>query len=131
MPRWRHRRRPALIVAGAATYQLTYAAAVLLALGTLTSGIDEPCNCSSQAASAIVPIAGPLLYWWKMPEYSRGSPVFWSIWSGVQAAGVGMLIAGLVGHDVMEWRPRYVDATVRVVPAVAPDLGAVSLAATW
>lgn len=138
MPRWVHRRRPALIVAGAATYGLTYAAAVFLGLGTLTPGVvDDMCtsDCRSQAtthaATMVVPIAGPVLYWWKTPDDSRGSPVFWSIWSGVQAVGAGMLIAGLVGHDVMEWRPRYLGATVRVVPAVAPTLGALSLAVTW
>lgn len=129
-----HRRRPALIVAGAATYALSYAAALFLGLGSLTPAVvDDMCSsdCRSQyarhAVTMVVPIAGPVLYWWKTPEYARGSPLFWSIWGGVQAVGVGMLIAGLVGHDVMEWRPRYLGATMRVVP----KLGALSLAVNW
>jgi hypothetical protein len=80
---------------------------------------------------AVVPIAGPLIYWRKSPEYFRGSALWWSIWSGVQAVGADMLIAGLVGHDVVEWRPRYLGARVNVVPVFAPKLGALSLNVTW
>ena len=131
-PRWVHRRRPALIAAGAATFGATYAAAVFLGLAIVASGAAEPCSdCGAHGAAAVVPIAGPLLYWWKTPEDVRGSPVWVSIWSGAQAVGAGTLIAGLVGHDVMEWRPRDLGATLCIVPAVAPRQGAVSLAVTW
>ena len=42
-----------------------------------------------------------------------------------------MLIAGTVGHNVLEWRPRYHGAAVHIVPTIAPKVGAVSLAVTW
>jgi hypothetical protein len=131
MPRWVHRPRPGLIVAGAVTYGATYVTAVLLGLATAASGAAEPCDdCRSVGAAAIVPIAGPLLYWWKTPESSRGSPLWWSIWSGAQAVGAGLLIAGLVGHDVLEGRLPG-GARVNVAPAFTGQLGAVSLNVGW
>ena len=47
------------------------------------------------------------------------------------SVGAGMLIAGLVGHDVLEWRPQYIGATMHLAPVLAPSHGALSLVVSW
>jgi hypothetical protein len=132
MPRWVHRRRPGLIIAGAATYGASYAAAVLLGLGTVGAGAAEECDdCRSRAAVTIIPVAGPLLAWKTAPEYNRGSVYFWAAWSGVQVAGLAMLVVGVIGHDVLEWRPQNGRPRVSLVPAFNGKLGALSLNVSW
>ena len=49
----------------------------------------------------------------------------------MQAAGVAMLTAGVLGHDVVEWRPYDAGPRVNVVPLLGPRSGALSLSATW
>jgi hypothetical protein len=132
IPRWVRRRRPGLIVAGAATFGVSYAAAVLLALGTVGSGVAEECDdCRSQAAVTVIPVAGPLLAWKTAPEQYRGSVVWWAAWSGVQAAGLAMLVAGVVGHDAIEWRPQNGRPVVSLVPTLTGTIGALALNVSW
>jgi hypothetical protein len=131
MPRTVHRPRIGLIVAGAVTYAASYGAALFLGLATVGAGAAEPCDdCGSRAAVTVIPVAGPLLAWKTAPERDRGSAFWWAAWSGVQVAGLAMLVAGLVGHDV-EWRPHNGRPAVSLVPAFTGKLAALSLNVGW
>jgi hypothetical protein len=132
MPHWVHRPRIGLIVAGAVTYAASYAAAVFLGFGILETGVVEPCDdCRSRAAVIVIPVAGPLLTWKTAPEQDRGSAFWWAAWSGAQAAGLVMLVAGVIGHDVLQSRPQNGRPTVSLVPAFTGKVGALSLNVGW
>ena len=133
-----HQQRAGFLTAGGVTFGVSYGAALLA--GFFVTGARNEDNCGlcasdhpveSKPPLILVPVAGPLLAWWQAPESSRGSPVVWVAWSGLQAAGAAMLIAGMVGHDVVEWRPAPEGPRVRVLPAITPELGALSLDVSW
>ena len=133
-----HEQRTGFLAAGGVTFGVGYGAALLAGLVVTSARPEDDCGlCSSQhpqdspAPLVLVPVVGPLLEWWRAPTSSRGSPLVWSAWSGLEAAGAVMLIVGLVGHDVVEWRPVPEGPRVRVVPAVTPQSGALSLDVSW
>jgi len=130
-----HQERKGLLVAGGVTFGVSYGLAVLLGLFTTGGGggleRDNETVRDGRFPVIIVPVAGPMLEWWRAPASSRGSPMVWAAWSATQAAGAAMLVAGFVGHDVVEWRPVPEGPRVRVVPAVTPQSGALSLDVSW
>ena len=131
-PRLVHRARRGLVAAGAATFGASYTAAALLAVAIAASGAAEPCaSCDAQAATLLVPAAGPWLWWAKTAEYHRPSAVWPAVWSGVQTVGAAMLIIGLVGEDVWVRRPRSDAHRVTVVPALTGQLRGLALNVAW
>lgn len=131
-PRLVHRARRGLVAAGAATFGASYTAAALLAFAIAASGAAEPCDsCGAEAATLLVPAAGPWLWWAKTAEYHRPSAIWPAVWSGVQTVGAAMLVIGLAGEDVWVRRPRNDAHRVTVVPALTGQFGGLSLKVDW
>jgi hypothetical protein len=132
-PRMVHRPRTGLRDAGAATLGVSYAVAVLLGINLLVVGDGGECgHCSSQGVLLMLPVAGPLVVAWTTPGGARSGELWpFAVWSGVEAAGAALLIAGWAGHDVLEWHPRDPPAKVSLVPTLTPRVGALSLNVSW
>jgi hypothetical protein len=80
----------------------------------------------------IIPVAGPVLAAWRTPANARSGGIWpYAVWSGVEALGAAMLVAGSLGHDVLEWRPRDSAARASIVPTLTRGLGALSLNVSW
>jgi hypothetical protein len=85
--------------------------------------------CGTTSALFAIPVAGP---WVAEASSPRPSAIWpWAAWSGVEAAGLALLIVGLVGHDVpVEPLPPSV-TRVSLVPTFSPELSALSLHVIW
>ena len=88
---------------------------------------DVACDsaCKSQGALLLIPVVGPL--------FAIGGKVG-LVWSGVQTAGLAMLLVGLVGHDVPQPRPSKESPTtskVSVVPFITAQGGTLSMRMAW
>ena len=125
-PIWVHRKRPVLIAAGAVTFGASYIAALVTGFFTVAAGAAEPCSdCGRKAGTLLIPIAGPWLVY-------RHEPGIWpAAWSGVEAVGAALLLAGLAGHDVLEMRPRYWKRTIAVIPLLTGQQQTLSLNVSW
>jgi len=88
-------------------------------------------TCKSQGGAALIPVAGPLLATDLGSHNVTGTAVALA-WSGIQAAGLAILIVGLIGHDVpQEPIPTGLGAKVSVVPFVTPEGGMIALRTPW
>jgi hypothetical protein len=126
-----HRARPGLIISGAAIFGASYAASLMVGLLVAGTSVDcEGCG-DSHASDYVIPVAGPVIAWSRKPADRRGSPAPWVGWSALQAAGVAMLVVGIRGHDVPEWRPLDGGPRVTIVPTLTPSSGALSLDVSW
>ena len=124
-----HRSRKGLVIAGAVTFGVSYGIATALGAWVGTHHTSDCVDCGKTAALFAIPVAGPWVAEASSPRPSTTWP--WAAWSGVEAAGLALLIVGLVGEDVpVEPLPRAV-ARVTVVPTFTPDLSALSLHVIW
>lgn len=107
-------------------------------LWTRTTGLDPeegPCKtCKALALSLDIPVAGPLIAYTQAPPNDRPWQllVLTGVWSGVQTAGLAMLLVGLIGHDVpREPIPTVPGTKVSVVSLVTPEGGMLALRTPW
>jgi hypothetical protein len=102
--------------------------AIVLLTNSLYSG-PAGCDseCKNEAEEAMLPVAGPLLL--LHADIKVGL-----VWSGLQAAGLTMLIVGLIGHEVPQ-APLPMESPaagkVSVVPLVTSQGGTLSLRMDW
>jgi len=80
----------------------------------------------------MIPLAGPLIVASEHRERDAIPTGGYIAWTLVEAAGLGMLLAGIHGHDVpARATPPRRKSTVSLVPALSPQAGAVALNVTW
>jgi hypothetical protein len=95
-------------------------------------GIDGPCSdCHSQSLLVSIPVAGPWAANFSAPPDERVPTSFVAVWSGLEAAGLAMIIAGVIGHDVTRNIRSRTSAKVSVVPLVTSQAGMLSLRSSW
>jgi hypothetical protein len=138
-PQTIHEQRPGLKLAGELTFGLSYAVALIGSFVASVGGPSDPesgpCStCNIVAVSLAIPVAGPLIAYTQVQKGGNPGPLllFAGVWSGVEAAGFAMIVAGLIGHDV----PEEPTVTVRhrkisVVPSVTPEGAMLSLGRPW
>jgi hypothetical protein len=130
-PRTIHRPRIGLLVAGTIVFGLVYGITLMAAIISW-DGVDGPCSdCHSQSLLWSIPIAGPWAANSSAPPDERVSTWFVAAWSGLEAASIAMIIAGVIGHDVTVNTASATPAKVSVVPLVTPQAGMLSLRASW
>ena len=126
-----HERRAGLLAAGTVVFGLVYG---ITLLGAILSwdGIDGPCSdCHTQSLLWSIPVAGPWAANFSAPADERVPTWAVAAWSGLEAAGVAMIIAGAIGHDVSVNAPSATAPRVSVVPLVTPQAGVLSLRTSW
>jgi len=126
-----HRPRTGVLVAGAIVFGLVYG---ITLMGAIISwnGVDGPCSdCHSQSLLWSIPVAGPWAANFSAPPDERVPTLFVAAWSGLEAAGLAMIIAGVIGHDVPRKMPSSAPAKVSVVPLVTRQAGMLSLRTLW
>jgi hypothetical protein len=126
-----HEPRTGLLVAGTIVFGLVYG---ITLMGAIISwnGVDGPCSdCHSQSLLWSIPVAGPWAANFSAPPDERVPTLFVAAWSGLEAAGLAMIIAGDIGHDVTLSTPSATPAKVSVVPLVTPQAGMLSLRTSW
>jgi len=140
---WVHEPRLWLAVPGIALFAISYGVAFIVGAvfalnpsGPANSVSDDiACNstCRTQGALLMVPVAGPLLMTEPWPHRSTDTEAA-LVWSGIEAAGLAMLVVGLIGHDVLRV-PRQTESraprNVSVAPLLTPQSGALSLRIAW
>ena len=119
-----HRPRRGLVTAGAITFGVTWGIAATVSVLLNCSGID----CSDVKDYLWVPVAGPALV---AARSDGGGDAFLIFWSAGQAAGAVMLVFGLIGHDVMEYRMARGGPTLRLTPLLARETSGMALTARW
>jgi hypothetical protein len=138
-----HKQWPVLVVSGRVVLAISYGLAFIIGgievltptapTNPVSSDVACDSTCKTQGALLLVPVAGPLLMIQSGPHNASDTTIG-LVWSGIQAAGLAMLIVGLVGHDVPQ-APFQLQspapAKVSVVPLVTPDGGALSLHVAW
>jgi hypothetical protein len=119
-----HRPRRGLVTGGAVTFGVSWgiAATVSFLLSSSTCGGD---SCNS-ADYLWIPFAGPLI----VGGSSNDAGVF-ILWSATEVAGAIMLIVGIVGHDVTEYRLVRGGPTLQLTPLFARDASGMALTARW
>jgi hypothetical protein len=138
-PQMIHQRYAVPAVAGRVVFGISYGFAFIVGvINALTPSLpansissDVACDstCKEEGALLLVPVAGPLLSTELSPQNATGTKVA-LIWSGVEAAGLAMIIVGLIGHDVPQAQlPTEAPALgrVSVVPLVTPEGGTLSM----
>jgi hypothetical protein len=137
-----HERITWLALSGGLVFGVSYGVALLTSTLLVLSGDPDPndtigndiaCDraCKQQAALFAVPVVGPLLSIESGPHRANDTTLALA-WTGVEAAGVAMLAAGLIGHDVRR-APVAAGPLARAIllPVVTPDGGMVSLRTRW
>jgi hypothetical protein len=130
-PRMIHKRRRGFVVAGAIVFGLLYSVQLIAALAAGGGGADDQgCNssCSNQAGLFLLPVVGPWLSDGADPHHGTLTPDL--IFGGIEAAGLAMLIVGLVGHDVLVGPPPK-DRNLTFLPFVTPQVEGLSMAMRW
>lgn len=122
-----------LFIAGAVVFGVSYGFALLASFAVSVNGFDvdaAPCgSCKSDALKLAIPVAGPLIL---DAGSSPGDRSGWLLlWSGVEAAGMAMLIWGLVGHDVPQTPSRAAPESLSIAPSITPRGGMFSLGMRW
>ena len=92
------------------------------------SGIDgDPkLNYGQAGLLTLIPIVGP----WPGPsEINEPIPFEWALaWSAIEVGALAMLIAGIVGHDVLR---QPAARKVSLAPFATPDASGLSLRLRW
>ena len=126
-----HERRAGLLAAGTVVFGLVYG---ITLLGAIISwdGVDGPCSdCHTQSLLLSIPVVGPWAANFSAPADERVPTWAVAAWSGLEAAGLAMIIAGAIGHDVSVNAPSATAPRVSVVPLVTPQAGVLSLRTSW
>jgi hypothetical protein len=122
-----HRPRRGLVTGGAITFGVSWGIAA-----TFSFLLSTDNNCSGSGCNGVdylwIPVAGPLVVAANSNSDSTGVLL---LWSAAQAAGVVMFIAGMVGHDVMEYRYAKNGPTLQLGPMIARDANGLGLMARW
>jgi len=114
-------------VGGAVTFGVSWGIAVTVS-GLLNCTGDVGSTCNDVKSYLWIPIAGPALL---SAQDSGDGDAFLIFWSAAQAAGAVMLVVGLMGHDVMEYRMARGGPTFRLAPLLARDASGMALTARW
>jgi hypothetical protein len=130
-----HEFRGGLLTVGVFTFGLSWGSAMVVGgFGWLGATVDnENCGrCGSQAKLMFVPLAGPLLAESRQDvrDLDFSSWIYWT-WTAVEAAGVAMIVVGLIGHDVAQADGMRPGPAVTVVPVVQNGLRALALNMRW
>ena len=78
----------------------------------------------------MIPVAGPLLMVEPWPHSATDTKVA-LVWSGIEAAGLAMIVMGNIGHSVPLQMQSPAPRKVSVVPLITPDGGALSMRMAW
>ena len=124
-----HKPRIGLIVAGGSIFVSAYVLQMVLAFGVALSGIDEdgpPHNSGTAGLLTLIPILGP---WLGPREIDEPLGSRWVLaWGAIEAGALAMVIAGIVGHDVVkEPAPR----KLSLAPFATPEASGLSLRLRW
>jgi hypothetical protein len=126
-PKIVHRPRVGLIVAGGSIFVSAYILQMVLAFGVALSGIDGPPNNSGTGALlTLIPIVGP----WLGPReiHEPLAPQWVLAWGLIEAGALAMVIAGIVGHDVVK---EPAARKVSLAPFATPEASGLSLRLRW
>jgi hypothetical protein len=127
-----HKRRDGLLIAGGIMIVPAYLLQVVAAAGTSLSGTFSGCpSCyKKQGDLLLIPIAGPWLANRAAPQQERGSSTPYLIWGGLEAAGLAMVLVGLIGHDVPQ-EPIPQGPSLTLLPFVTPQAEGLSVLMHW
>jgi hypothetical protein len=131
-PKMIHERRQGFVTAGGIIFGTTYALQVLAALAVAAAGsVDgNGCgSCSNGAAIMLIPVVGPAVISLDPPGQGSASLAIGFTFSGLELAGMTMLIVGLIGHDVPQ--PAYSYSRIAFLPFVAPQAQGLSMSMRW
>jgi hypothetical protein len=122
-----HKPRRGLVTGGAITFGVSWgiAASVSLLLN------DDGCTggCAAVSNYLWIPVAGPAIV--AARDTSSGGDSLLILWSAAQAAGAAMLIVGLVGRDVTEYRYVRNGVSLQLTPLLARSASGMALTARW
>jgi hypothetical protein len=124
-----HRPRRGLVIAGAITFGVSWGVAAAGSFGFATSGCSSS-ECSEIADYLWLPIVGPTVVA-ATEAGDEGADGIFYLWTAAQAAGVVMLVIGLIGHDVPEYRVARRGPTLQLAPLFARDANGMALTARW
>jgi hypothetical protein len=126
-----HKPRDGFLIAGGVMLVPAYVLQLVAAWGISLSGIDSECDdCSKQAHLMLIPIFGPWLANNAAPKLEQGSSTPYLIWGGLEAAGLAMVLVGLVGHDVPQ-EPIPQGPKLTFLPFVTPQAEGLSVLMHW
>jgi hypothetical protein len=114
-----HRKRAGLVIAGS----LVFVASWVPALAITATGRD---SCDSQSCRnghlvLSIPVLGPL---YAAGHETSEHDALYVLWGLVQAGGIAMLVAGLIGHDVSADTNK---SRVAIIPTASPHAAGVVL----
>ena len=109
-----------------------YLLQVVAAAGTSLSATFSTCNScySTEAKLLLIPIAGPWLANRATPQQEQGSSTPYLIWGGLEAAGLALVLVGLIGHDVPQ-EPIPQGPNLTLLPLVTPQAEGLSVLMHW
>ena len=117
--------RRGLVTGGAITFGVSWGIA-----GTVSLLASSCTGCNNDNTDYLwVPVAGPLIV--AARESGSGGLGIFILWSAAEAAGVIMFIAGMVGHDVTEYKVARGGPTLHLSPLLARDTQGLGLTARW
>jgi hypothetical protein len=127
-----HRARLGLVIAGGATFQVSWGLALLTGITAFAGCIDSDPGCPRGPELFMIPIAGPLIV---ASGHYEGVPSSWAPvlvgWGLVQAAGAAMLLVGLAGHDVPASPRVPPPPRISLAPLLSPQARGLALGVTW
>jgi hypothetical protein len=134
-PATEHRIRVGLLAGGAVTFGSSWLAAAFVGASVLAvegDGCDRACSAPAPK-DMFIPVAGPLLAGAQPgARVDLGFPSWvYPAWSVVEAAGLAMMVIGLIGHNVPQPESRPSLPALSVVPIMTKGLNAVALNVAW
>ena len=129
-PKTIHRKRDGFVLAGGLMLVPAYVVQVVAAAGISLSNTDSNCSScySKETKLLLIPIAGPWLANRAAPQQEQGASWPYLLWGGLEAAGVAMILIGLVGEDVPQDPQAW---HVAFLPFVTPQAEGLSLSMRW
>jgi len=114
-----HRKRAGLAIAGAVVFVVSWVPALAITATTRDSCDSQSCRDGLLLLS--IPVFGPLRL--AGHETSQHDALY-VLWGLVQAGGIAMLVAGLIGHDVSADTNK---SRVAIIPTASPHAAGVVL----
>jgi hypothetical protein len=127
-----HEQRTGLLVAGTLVFAAVYGITLMGAIISWNGVDGGTCSdCHSQSLLVSIPIAGPWAANFSVPPDERVPTWFVATWSGLEAAGLAMIIVGAIGHDVPIDTLSATPARVSLVPTLTSQVEMLSLRTSW
>ena len=112
-----HRKRTDLLINGSLVFGLAWLPAAMISM-VGGGGCDDQ-SCRTRMVLLAVPVLGPMQVG---GEQSSEHKALFVLWGLIQAGGIAMIVAGLIGHDVPVETNQ---STVAIIPTASPHAAGV------